>query len=103
MNFKELEKTNELSESVLQQFYANYFQARRNGESFKQALFSACYNSNGTKKFNLELDIPWFVGNEVTAYNALLTFNGFKRLINKGYIEISLYDNKIDDNNILTS
>ena len=101
MKSEELKKINKLSESTLHEFYAEYSEALNSGETFNQALLYACYNSKGIKVFKLELDIPWFVGNEVTAYNALLTFEGFKRLIDKGYIEIRPYNKSTEDENII--
>ena len=100
MRYEDIRKMNILKETMLYKFYSGYSANIRNGKDFKSALSMACF-TDGKQVFDLKLDVAWFVMNEVTAYNALSTYDGFKTLIDKGYIEVKPYSKKEENENTL--
>ncbi len=98
MRYEDIRKMNILKESMLHDFYNRFSANLENGQSIKKALLNACYMA-GIQIFDLELDVTWFVANQVTAINALKTYAGFRRLIDKGYIKIKPYTKNAEDEN----
>ena len=98
MRYEDIRKMNILKETMLYDFYTRFSANLANGQSIKKALLNACYMA-GMQILDLELDVTWFVANEVSATNALKTYAGFKRLVDKGYIKIKPHTKNAEDEN----
>lgn len=101
MRYEDIRKMNIFKETMLYKFYDGYFTSIESGNDCKNALHMACY-LDGELTFDVKIDVAWFVANEVTATNALSTYDGFKRLIDKGYIEVTLHTKKSEDETTFT-
>ena len=91
MVLEDIRKAYRANELYLYEFYRRFTQAVKYGKSIKQSLVRACY-FRGVQILCLNLDTTWFVANEVKAINALKTYDGFRSLIEKGYIELTPYE-----------
>lgn len=98
MRYEDIRKMNILKETMLYKFYNSFSASVRDGYDFKTALLKAC-TVDGKLVFDLKLDYAWFVLNEVRAYNALQSFEGFKKLVDKGYIEVKPHNKNAEDEN----
>ena len=101
MRYEDIRKMNILKETMLYDFYNRFSANLENGQSIKKALLNACYMA-GIQVCSLELDVSWFVANQATAINALKTYAGFKRLVDKGYIKIKPHTKNAEDETTFT-